>query len=184
MLSSADFAYPPRAAARALSSESLGSINEALRALSLSIAIRLAGCSGVAWLAWRYAGAFGLVFSAPLFGLALAKPLVDAFGAALGLTRRLAYRHVSGRHYAHHGMAIDIVDDPARVRWLKTADVRKVIQALPSDPVLERLFPAGLRSMPGPGPAAGSTMRISAEALADYLAKSTDPDSLRFKRWL
>ena len=70
------------------------------------------------------------------------------------------------------------------VRWLKTADVRKVIQALPSDPVLERLFPAGLRSMPGPGPAAGSTMRISAEALADYLAKSTDPDSLRFKRWL
>ena len=145
--------------------------------LLLTIAIRLAGCSGVAWLAWRWRGASGLVFCAPLFGLALAKPILDAVSAWLRLTRRLAYGDLDGRYYAHRGTPIDIVEDAEHVRWLRTADVRRIIVGLPGDPVLARLYPDGVR------PQAPSA-RISAEALADYLRKSTGPQSLRFARWL
>ena len=153
--------------------------------LLLTIAIRLAACSGVAWLAWRWHGASGLVFSAPLFGVALAKPIVDAISAWLRVTRRLAYCDLEGRHYVHRGAPVDIVEDAEHVRWLRTADVRRIIDALPDDAVLARLYPTGVRAEAAARAAlAPPGARISAEALADYLRKSTQPRSLRFARWL
>ncbi|MEO6407354.1 MAG: hypothetical protein ABIO45_01205 [Burkholderiaceae bacterium] len=145
--------------------------------LLMTIAIRLAGCSGIAWLAWRWLGASGLVYCAPLFGVALAKPIVEAISAWMRLTRRLAYGDREGRNYAHRGTPIDIVEDADHVRWLRIADVRRIVAGLPGDPVLARLYPAGVR-------AGAPSARISAEALADYLRKSTAPQSLRFARWL
>ena len=153
--------------------------------LLLTIALRLAVCSAVAWLAWRWRGASGLVFSAPLFGLALAKPIVDAISGWLRLTRRLAYGDLEGRHYVHRGTPIDVVEDAEHVRWLRTADVRRVIDALPDDAVLARLYPSGVRADAAVrATLARPSARISAEALADYLRKSTQPRSLRFARWL
>lgn len=147
--------------------------------LLLSFAIRLAGCSAIAWLAWQWFGASGLVYSAPLFGVALAGPIVEALSAWLRLARRLAVGNVEGRHYAHRGTPIDIVEDAEHVRWLRTDDVRRVIEGLPVDAVLARLYPHGVRSDP-----ARRTARISAEALADYLGKSTGAKSRSFARWL
>ena len=153
--------------------------------LWLSIAIRLAACSGIAWLAWRWFGASGLVYTAPLFGVALAKPIVDALSAWLRLARRLAVGDIEGRHYAHRGKPIDIVEDADHVRWLRTDDVRRVVEGLPGDAVLARLYPHGVRQEPPRRAAlAGPTARISAEALADCLAKSTGTTSRRFARWL
>ena len=153
--------------------------------LLLTIALRLAVCSAVAWLAWRWRGASGLVFSAPLFGLALAKPILESAGAWMRFTRRHAYRHVEGRHYAHRGTSIDVDEDAEHVRWLRIDDVRRVIDGLPADPVLARLYPDGVRhEAPRRGAMGGPFARISAEALADYLRKSTEPESLRFARWL
>ena len=147
--------------------------------LPLTIAIRLAGCCAIAWLAWRWFGAAGLVYSAPLFGVALARPIVDAVSAWLRLARRIAVGDVEGRHYAHRGTAIDIVEDAGHVRWLRTDDVRRVIEGLPGDALLARLYPDGIR-IDAPRHAA----RISAEALANYLGKSTAPTARRFARWL
>ncbi|MEO7150175.1 MAG: hypothetical protein ABIX46_00455 [Burkholderiaceae bacterium] len=153
--------------------------------LLLTLALRFAGCSAVAWLAWRWLGAAGLVYSGALFGLALARPLVEAAGAWWRTTRRWAYGDLDGRHYAHRGTPIDVVEDTDHVRWLRTDDVRRVIGGLPGDPALARLYPDGVRRDP-PRRAALATgsARISAEALADYLRKSTAPASLRFARWL
>lgn len=147
--------------------------------LPITIAIRLAGCCAIAWLAWRWFGASGLVYSAPLFGIALARPLVDAVSACFGLARRLAIGDVEGRHYAYRGTRIDVIEDADHVRWLRTGDVRRVIEALPRDAVLERLYPHGIRI---DSPRHGA--RISAEAMADYLATSTAPNARRLARWL
>ncbi len=152
--------------------------------LLLSLVLRLAACSAVAWLAWRWLGTAGLVYSGPLFGLALARPLVDALGAWWRTTRRLAYGDLQGRHYAHRGTPIDVLEDADHVRWLSTADLRRVLPGLPADAVLGRLWPAGLQTVAGRGRTRGGVPRISAEALAAYLAKSTEPDSLRLRRWL
>ena len=145
----------------------------------LSIVLRLAVCCGLTWLAWRAIGPAGLAMSAPLFGIAFAKPLLESASNGYRALRRHVYRHVDGRHYAHRGHAIDIAEDAAHFRWLKVSDVRRLVPDLPGDRVLQSLFPTGVRAWRTP-----PGLRISAEALAGYLAKATDPDSLRLRRWL
>ena len=150
-----------------------------MRRVPLSVALRLAACAGVAWLAWRWNGAVGLVTCAPLFGIALARPILDGIGWSVRRAKQAVYRDVEGRHFVHMGNSMDIVEDSAHHRWLRLTDVRKVIHKLPSDEVLGHLFPDGVRQWESP-----ATTRIEAEALSQYLKKSTDTSSLKFKVWL
>lgn len=147
--------------------------------LLLTIGIRLLVCAFVAWLFWRWKGPFGLVFAAPLWGVAFAKPVLDVLSTLRHTAKAMAYASTEGRHFEHHGHAIDIVDDEDHHRWLSTADVRKVIPGLPREAVLQRQFPAGVRD-----DRSRKGHRIDAEALISYLSKSTDSDTLRFRNWL
>ena len=47
----------------------------------LGLAARAAGCALATWAGWRALGPIGLVVTAPLWGIAFARPLIDAFGA-------------------------------------------------------------------------------------------------------
>ena len=141
--------------------------------------IRLLVCAVVTWLFWRWKGPFGLVFSAPLWGVALARPVIDLLSSTRRAAKAMAYARTEGRYFEHHGHAIDVVDDEDHFRWLSIADVRTIIPGLPRDAALQRQFPEGVRadrSLKG--------HRILAEALLDYLSKSTDSDTLRFRNWL
>lgn len=127
---------------------------------------------------WRLFGPFGLVFSAPLFGVLLAKPIYELVGTLRDTAKGLAYAPVAGRHFEHRGIALDIVEDDRHHRWIRLQDVRKLIVALPRDAVLQRQFPDGLRTDGGRG------ARIRADALLVYLARSTDADAVRLRNWL
>lgn len=145
----------------------------------LPIALRLLACSAATYLAWRAIGLVGVVVCAPLFAVALARPILDLFGGSFRLTRALAWRDVDGRHFEHRGKAIDIVEDPAQQPWLRLSHVRRIITGLPSDQALARLYPQGVQALEASAP-----LRIRAEALAQYLEKATDPASLKFRLWL
>lgn len=145
----------------------------------MHIAAALLVCGTLAYGAWRAMGWVGVVLSAPIFGAAVARPLLELVGAIARGTKALALGSTEGRHYAFRGQSIDITEDDAPYRWLLTDDVRKVIVDLPSDKLLQRLYPDGLHAVGRP-----AAMRIQAEALADYLRKSSDPTSIRFKRWV
>jgi hypothetical protein len=147
--------------------------------LPVVVALRLLSCAAVTWLVWRWVGVFSLVFCAPLFGVALARPLLEMLENTTLLAKRLGYRKINGRHFEHQGRSLDIADDADGYRWIRTEDVRKVVAALPTDPVLGRLFPGDVRLG-----AAREVPRIKAEALDAYLAKSTEASSLRFRLWL
>jgi hypothetical protein len=79
----------------------------------------------------------------------------------------------------HRGRRIDIAEDADRLRWLLTSDVRKVLTGLPRDEVLAKQFGERAGKVED---AAG--FRIRADALADYLRKSQDAASVKFKVWL
>jgi hypothetical protein len=147
--------------------------------LPVVVALRLLSCAAFTWLVWRWLGVVSLVLCAPLFGVALARPVLEMVGNTVLLAKRLGYRKINGRHFEHQGRSIDIADDDEGYRWLKTEDVRKVVAGLPTDPVLVRLFPGEVR----PG-AAREVPRMKAEALDAYLAKATEAGSLRFRLWL
>jgi len=142
-------------------------------------AVGFACCAAVAWVLFRLIGAAGIVFSAPLFGLALARPLIEIAGGGVRAARALALHDIEGRHYEFKGTSIDIVEDDTGHRWLRLDNVRSVLRGLPGDRVLERVLGAGfLRGDLSTAP------RIQAEALLGVLRKASDPRSLRFLHWL
>ncbi|MBI3369711.1 MAG: hypothetical protein HY021_15060 [Burkholderiales bacterium] len=145
----------------------------------LQIALRLLACVAFTAVVWRWLGFASLVLCAPLFGVLLARPILDLIGQSARTTKQLALQHLEGRYYEHRGIMVDIVEDVERHRWLLLTDVRKLVDGLPSDPVLERLYPADVRSS-----GSSSAKRIRADTLAMYLEKSTHGDSLKLKIWL
>ncbi|MDT9000308.1 hypothetical protein RQP53_13625 [Paucibacter sp. APW11] len=143
------------------------------------LALRLLLCLLPTYLLWRSLGAIGVVVGVPLFGLALATPLLDLMRQLRQQARAFSYRDIEGRHFAFRGQHLDIVDDAEHFRWIKLSDVRKLIQQLPGDETLCRLYPADVQSAAVARPA-----RIRAEALHGYLAKASAPGNLKFKHWL
>ena len=143
------------------------------------VVLRLLACSAFTWLVWRWIGVASLVVCAPLFGVALARPVLELAEHTTLLAKRLGYRKINGRHFEHHGRSLDIVDDDEGYRWVSTADVRKVVSGLPGDAVLERLFPGDVRRDPAAG-----VPRLKAEALHACLDKATEAGTLKFRLWL
>jgi hypothetical protein len=141
--------------------------------------LRLLFCAVMAYVLWRLLGAVGLVVSAPLFGVLLARPILEMSAELRDSARTLAYSPVEGRHFEHRGFRLDIVEDDRHHRWVSVNDVRKVIAQLPREAVLLRQFPEGLRDDP-----AVRGQRIHADVLLAYLARSTEGDSVRFRNWL
>ncbi len=150
-----------------------------MRQTTLTTALLLTAAAAMTYVVWLWIGMVGVVVCAPLFGIVLAKPLLDALSACKALFRERTYRNISGRHYAHRGNLMDIQEDLAHDRWLRVADVRKVIRGLPNDPVLRRLYPADVQLWESP-----PVLRIRVETLLVYLEKITSAESLRFRLWL
>ncbi len=145
----------------------------------LKIIFRLALCCAVTWAVWQKFELFAVVFCAPLFGVALARPLIDLFASSHGASKAHALRHVQGRYYQHRGHGIDIAVGDDSHRWLSTADARKAVTGLPRDEVLQHQFGGRVARL-----ARGDAMRIRADALVDCLRKSQDPDGVKFKLWV
>jgi hypothetical protein len=124
-------------------------------------------------------GTMSLVVLAPLCGVALARPIIDLVDESAQATRRAAFRAVEGRHFHYKRIRVEVVEDADSYRWLRLADVRKIVEGLPADAGLRNLLPGAMREM-----GASSAPSVQAEALLQYLQKATDPGSLRFKLWL
>lgn len=151
----------------------------AMRALLPTIAIRLALCVALTWAVWQKFGIFAVLFCAPAFGVALARPLIDLVASSHGSAKAMALRKVQGRYYQHRGHGIDIAEDDEDYRWVLLADARKVVPGLPRDEVMQRQFGDRVGRL-----AASDAMRIRADALAEHLQKARDPDGVKFKVWL
>ncbi len=146
--------------------------------LLLRLLVGGGAAAGAMFLAYRWLGAAGLVYTAPLMGVALASPLIEIGQALPWLAAHIALRKVAGRHVAYRGRSLDVHIDERAACWIATADLRKLV-ALPADAVLQRRFPAGCAPCGEP-----AVMRLDAQALLDFLASSTDPDLARFTHWL
>jgi hypothetical protein len=144
-----------------------------------STALRLLVCVLVSFALWRFMGAIGLAVSAPLFGVLLAKPLFELADEFRGAAKTLAFAEIQGRNFEHRGFKLDIAEDDRHHRWVSIKDVRKLMPSLPRPAVLQAQFPDGVQEDP-----AISGHRIHADALHQYLAKSSEANSLKFRNWL
>jgi hypothetical protein len=144
----------------------------------LDVAFRAAVSLAVLYGLWSWFGAFGLVFGAPVLAI-FAVPLVDIVAGYPRFVSRLVMRKVEGRYFAYRGMSLDIDIDEHAACWISTADVRKLVPALPAEAVLLRLYAGRVKESGDP-----RQWRITVDALRLFLAKSTDADMTRFASWL
>jgi hypothetical protein len=144
-----------------------------------SIALRVAGCAAATWGAWRVFGTAGLVFVAPLFGVAFARPLIELTASAFRAMRHANWRDVEGRHYAYRGRSVSVIEDADGQRWIRLADVRAIVGFTASDGALAITYPDGVcRAGRPPEP------YIGAETLIVHLGKERGPESLRLRIWV
>lgn len=144
----------------------------------LRIAVRVALCVAVSWVLWRYLGLATAVASAPLYGIALARPLLDLASELRHQTRAAVWRPLEGRHFVYRGTPLQVLEDDAHRRWVRAADVRRVLGHGASDAALALRYPNGWRSYGRPAEA-----HFSDDALIAHLAKASSPEALRFRRW-
>jgi hypothetical protein len=150
-----------------------------MQTAAFSIAWRLALCVAIAWAVWRIGGLVPMVAVAPLFGVALAKPLLDLASDLRHQARARALKPVQGRHFAFRGTPIDVLEDADHRRWVRAADVRAIVGATASNGALALSYPSGWREFGRP-----ATPYFSDDALLAHLAKERSPEALRFRHWV
>ena len=149
-----------------------------MSAVLARIAIRLLLCAACSWLVWRFGGLVTMVVTAPLYGIALARPLLDLASDLRHQSHALAWRSVEGRHFAFRGTPVQVLEDDEHRRWVRAADVRRIVGFTVSDGALALTYPNGWRRIGSP-----ARPHFSDEALITHLAKENSPESLRFRRW-
>ena len=145
----------------------------------LQIVLRLALCTAVAWTAWRCFGLTAMVTTAPLFGVALARPLLDLASDLRHHARARALDRVQGHHYAFRGIPVQVIEDLQHERWVRAADVRRILGHTASDGALALSYPQGWRQLGNP-----PQPHFSTAALIAHLAKETTPEALRLRHWV
>jgi hypothetical protein len=146
--------------------------------LALRIAIRLALCAAVSWALWRIGGAVLMVVSAPLYGIALARPLLDLASEFRHATRAAVLRPLEGRHCVFRGTPVQVLEDDDHVRWVRAADVRAIVGHSASNGALALTYPDGWRVLGAP-----PEPHFSDEALITHLRTERSPEALRFRHW-
>jgi hypothetical protein len=134
--------------------------------------------AAIAWPLYRLLGAVALAWCAPLLGVALARPLVEILSGVPRFYSGIVLRKVNGRYFEYRGSSLDIHVDERATCWISTADLRKIV-ALPADPVLRKRYPLQCRELGEP-----IEWRLGAEALIEFLGKSTEPDTTKFSHWV
>ncbi|MEP6874402.1 MAG: hypothetical protein ABI887_08540 [Burkholderiales bacterium] len=142
------------------------------------LAWRLALCIAATWFLWRIFGPVSLVFTATLYGVLLAKPLIDLMSDMRHQTRALVWRPLEGRHYVFHGTPVQVIEDDTHVRWVRAADVRRIVGFAASDGALALTYPNGWRMIGQP-----LEPHFSDEALIAHLRKETSREAGRFMHW-
>ena len=149
-----------------------------MSAILLRIAIRVLLCAAVSWVVWRYFGVAVAVASAPLYGIALARPLIDLASDLRHATRAAVWRPLEGRHFVYRGTPVQVLEDDDHRRWVRAADVRAIVGHTASHGAISLTYPSGWRTMGKP-----AEPHFSDEALIAHLMKASAPEALRFRHW-
>ena len=144
-----------------------------------TIVLRLIVCVGISWAVWRWFGLSSMVPTLGLFGILLARPLLDLVGALRDGMKQVQLAAVEGRHYAFRGRAVQVLDDADRRRWVRLADVRAIVGFTASEGALAIAYPDGVRRLGRP-----AVTHLGEEALLAHLAKERAPEAARLRWWI
>jgi hypothetical protein len=139
--------------------------------------LRLVACLAVTALSWRL-GMGARIGTIAVYGLLLARPLVELASELWRVARRIGWHDVQGRHYSFRGRAVDVRTDADRWRWVRLADVRAAVGFTATDGALRTTYPGAWCTLGRPPEA-----YLREDALVTHLAKERDLAAARFRHW-
>jgi hypothetical protein len=111
-----------------------------------------------------------------LLAVLLPLPLMDLVATMHQNAKNAHYKDINGRYYGFEDLPIGVDEDPHHDRWIHIDSVRLILEGLPKNPVLQRIFKDQMVQDP--------IAKVHVDALIDYLRKAHDPRAIKFKRWL
>lgn len=138
-----------------------------------TLAWRAAACAAVSGVLWYYLGLAVAVPTAVLWGVALAKPILEVTADLVGHLRSASLRDVEGVHYAHAGKSVEVIEDDD-ARWLRAAHIQRLL----GDPATEAVF-AHRFGADGSRREGRDRWYVRDEALIDYLEQSDTVNARR-----
>jgi hypothetical protein len=136
-------------------------------------------CAAVSWLAWRQGGAVLLCVSLVVWGMALAKPLLELASDLRQALRASVWRKHEGRYFAFRGTPVQVIEDDEQHRWVRMADVRRIVGFTSGETALSLTYPEDWRVLGSP-----PEPHLRDEALLLHLQKEASPIALKFSRWI
>src|SRR4051812_14697089 len=148
------------------------------RFLTHPLVVALLGSALLLWLGWRF-GPFAVLAGAVPFAIIVCRPLVNLAFLARERVREELWLPEHGDWYAFRDVRIQVVEDDEGHRWVPVSDVRRMVALKVADGTLRRLYPDRSGSVGD-----GRALHLRSDALGEYLARSTDDVTLRFRTWV
>ena len=150
-----------------------------MRAALLALAWRLTACAGLAWVAWRALGVWGLAPALLLLAVLLPHPLLALASELRQKMREQVWQPVEGRYHAYHGTPVQVLTDEQHRRWIRIADVRKITGFTASMAALSLTYPNGYQLMGRP-----AVPHLADDALVAHLHTESSQVALKFRQWV
>ena len=143
----------------------------------ISLTMRLVICIGVAWAAEMVLGLIGLAITAPIWGVMLAKPIVEFFPALQRMGHRHALQEWEGRYYKYGGTHLRAYFDGDDA-WFDAKDVLSVLDKTPRGWLDTRFTPEEYGVNPG-----RSDKGFSTAGVIKLTRISEHPEAPKFRLW-
>ena len=145
----------------------------------LTLALRLAIAAALAaWAWWLDGPSFLFVFALALSGPLLARPLLDLAGDLRRQMRAAVWASREGRHFVFRGTPVTVREDVDHRRWIRVADLRRIVGFTASNGALALSYPQHWRAdAPGDG-------WLEAEAAIIHLRREPGAQALRLSQWV
>jgi hypothetical protein len=129
-------------------------------------------------LVW-WGGAFVATITSPGLAAVLAVPIINLMRDLRLVSSGRAWKDVQGKHYAYHGQAVHVMEDDDHCRWVRMADVRKIVGVTATDRPMAHTYKnawtlVGRKSVP----------YIREDALVAHLTKENKHVALRLGHWV
>lgn len=133
-------------------------------------------CAILVPLAFYVFGAVGLVFVAPVIGVAFSRLVIDGTAEMGWRMRSSVLAPLSGKHYVYMGFNLRIVEDEDYGRWMAMADVRRIVGNAATDKAVAKTYPGGWQVFENRG-------YLRDDALLHYLGREPSSEAVKLRNW-
>lgn len=141
--------------------------------------VQIALCTACYALLAYWTDKWTVVFVSPLYGAAIARPLINWVANIRQVLRAQVWLPVHGKHYVFKGTTVRVLEDEDDWRWVRVDDVQAALGMAMNTRQLALTYPGRVEGMGRP-----AQLHIRDDALVEFLGRQQDATALRLRTWV